>query len=131
MIEHSANRDPINACGLDTKADDAAGEHVHDQRHPMASQQNRFDTEQVDTPEAILGVAKKGQLGRAVGTGFGAVVFCQYAADDILIDRDAKGVSDLLGDAHAAELRITGLHLDDRRDELSGRTFRAWLASLT
>jgi hypothetical protein len=45
-----------------------------------------------------------------------------------LVDLDAKGVSDLLGDTDTTELRIALLHLDDDRDELRGRAFRARLS---
>ncbi len=37
--------------------------------------------------------------------------------------------SDLLGDSDTTELRIAVLHLDDYRDELLGRAFRAGLSS--
>jgi hypothetical protein len=35
MVEHPTYRDAINAGTLDAKADDAAGEHVHDHQRPM------------------------------------------------------------------------------------------------
>jgi hypothetical protein len=56
-------------------------------------------------------------------------VFGKHAAHDIFVDLDAKGVSDLLGDADPTELRIAVLHLDDGRDELRARAFRARLSS--
>ncbi|MEO6802228.1 MAG: hypothetical protein ABI197_03165, partial [Granulicella sp.] len=87
-------------------ADDAAGEHVHDQHHPMASQQNRFDTEQVDTPEGILGMTKQGQPRRTIDTGLVAVVFGEHAAHHILVDLDIKGVRDLLDDSQAPNPRL-------------------------
>ena len=56
-------------------------------------------------------------------------MFRQYTTHDIFVDVEAKGVGDLLGDTDAAEPRITGLDLDDRRDEFRGRSFRTGLAS--
>jgi hypothetical protein len=52
------------------------------------------------------------------------------AADDILVDLDSEGVSDLLGDSPAAETRIAPLHVDDGRDELGGWSFRAGLTAV-
>ena len=51
-------------------------------------------------------------------------------AHDIFVDLDAKGVRDLLGDAHATEARIAPLHLDDGGDELRGGTFGTGLAAM-
>src|SRR5258708_3959941 len=38
VIEHPANRDTVNRCGLDTKSDEPAREHVHDHHDPMTAQ---------------------------------------------------------------------------------------------
>jgi hypothetical protein len=46
----------------------------------------------------------------------GPMVPREYATNDILVDLDAEGLSDLLGDAHTAKLGIAPLHLDDGRD---------------
>ena len=46
----------------------------------------------------------------------GAVVLREHTANDILVDVDAEGVRDLLGDAQVSELGIAGLlrqHNDD------------------
>ena len=51
------------------------------------------------------------------------VVLREHAAHDILVDVKAEGMCDLLGDADTAELGISVLELDDRRDEFRGRTF--------
>ena len=89
---------------FDAKTDDAAGEHVHDQQHPVTAQKDRFAAEQVDAPEAILGLRDECQPGRAIGSGVAwPVVLREHAANDIFVDLDAEGMSDLLGDAHTAE----------------------------
>jgi hypothetical protein len=44
-IEHPAYRDAVDAGGFDAEADDAAGENIHDQHHPMAAQEDRFEAE--------------------------------------------------------------------------------------
>ena len=48
----------------------------------------------------------------------------------ILVDLDAEGMRDLLGDPLVAETRIALLHVDDGRDELRGRTFGTGFAAM-
>ena len=57
------------------------------------------------------------------------IVLREHAAHDIFVDLDAKGVSELLGDAQVAELGIARFQLDNGRDEFRGGAFRAGLAS--
>ena len=128
-IEHSARRNAIDACGADAKADDTTGEDVHDEQDPMAAQDHRFNAKQIDTPDAIFCLSDDGQPGRTIGNRLGSKVYGEHASHDIFVDLDAKGVSDLLGDADTTELRIAVLHLDDGRDELLGRALRARLSS--
>ena len=85
---------------------------------------------EVDTPQAVLRVAEESQPGWAARSGFWAVVFGQYAADDILVDIDTEGKRDLLGDAPAAKARVPSFHLDDHGDQLRRRPFGAWLTTL-
>jgi len=40
-------------------------------------------------------------------------VLREHAANDIVVNRDAEDMRDLMGDAHAAETRIAPSHLDD------------------
>jgi len=56
-------------------------------------------------------------------------VLREHAADNILVNLDAEGMSDLLRDADTAELGIAALRLDDCRNKLGGWTFRARLSS--
>ena len=65
------------------------------------------------------GVGDGRQPGRTHGSGVvGAVVPCQYPADDILIDLDIKRMSQLLGNAQMAESWITCLEFNAGGDEL-------------
>jgi hypothetical protein len=57
-------------------------------------------------------------------------VLSKHAANDIFVDLDAEGMSDLLGDAHVPETRIPPLHLHDGRDEFHGRTFGTGFAAM-
>jgi len=130
VVEHPADRDAINVGIGDAEADNAASEDVHDEQHPMAAQQDGFNPEQIGTPETVLEVANECQPGRAIGPRCRSKVFGKYAAHDIFVDLDAKGVRDLLGDAYATEARIAPLHLDDDGDELRGRTFGTGFAAM-
>ena len=73
-------------------------------------------------------MANEGQPGRAIGIG--SVVFGKHATYDIFVERNAKGMRDLLGDAEAAEVGIAAFQLIDRGNEVCGRTLGAWLTSL-
>lgn len=56
----------------------------------------------------------------AAVAGIRIIVFIKYAPADVLIDRNTKGIGNLLGNSRAAELWITALNLDDGLDELLG-----------
>ena len=127
-IEHATHRHAINACRGDSKADDTTGEDVHDQQDPMAAQDDRFNAEQIDTPDTIFRLSDKGQPGWTIAMRLGSSACGKYATHDILVDLDTKGMSDLVGDADTTELGIAVFHLDDSRDELLGRPFRARLS---
>jgi hypothetical protein len=93
---------------------------------PVTAQKDGFAAEQVGAPQAILRVCHEGQPRGAVGSGVAwPVVLREHASNDVLVKLDTEGVSDLLGDAHAAEPWIAALQLDDRRDECCRRTFGA------
>jgi hypothetical protein len=86
----------------------------------VTPQEYRFASEQVDAPEAILDVPDKCKPGRAASSGVTRpVVLREHAADNILVNLDAEGISDLLRDADTAELGIAALRLDDCRKSLS------------
>ena len=59
-----------------------------------------------------------------------SIVLCEHSAHGIFVDVDAEDMSNLLGDAHAAELGVAPLHLDNHRDELRGRTLGTGLAPM-
>jgi hypothetical protein len=92
---------------------------------PMAAQDDRFNAKQIDTPDAVFCLSDDGQPGRTIGIRLGSRVYGEHASHDIFVDLNAKGVSDLLGDADTTELRVVVLHLDDGRDELLGWALRA------
>ena len=130
-IEHPTYGYAVDVSTFDAKTDDAAGEHVHYQQHPVTMQENGFAAEQVDASQAIFDVPDECQPRRTVGSGIAwPVVLPEHASNDVLVKLDAEGVSDLLGDAYATEPWIAALQLDDRRDEFGGRAFRAGFAAM-
>ena len=64
-IEHVAHRHAINGRGSDAEPNGSTSEDVHDQHHPMAPHEDRFNAEQIDTPDAVLGVSSFHRSGRA------------------------------------------------------------------
>jgi hypothetical protein len=73
------------------QADDPTGEDVHDQQDPMAAQDDRFNAEQIDAPDAVLRLSDQGQPGRTFGMRLGSRVYGKHTAHDIFVDLDAKG----------------------------------------
>ena len=85
---------------LDVKTDEAAGKHVHHDEHPVTAQEDGFAAEQVDAPQAILDVPDECRPGGTGGSGVASpVVLCEHAANDVLVNLDAEGMRELLGDA--------------------------------
>lgn len=58
-IEHVAHRDAVKVAGLHTKTDQPARADIHYHKVPVAAQENGFAAEEVNTPEAIFGMAEK------------------------------------------------------------------------
>ena len=117
LIKHPANRRATEISALNAKADDPTCEHVHHHHDPMAAQEYRFAAKQIDAPQAVLHMPNKAQPRRAIGSCSGSIVLCEHAADDVLVDIDAKGTRHLLCDAGTANTGIAALELDDRVDE--------------
>jgi hypothetical protein len=75
------------------KPNDSTSEDVHDQHHPVAAQEYRFNAEQIDTPDAVPRVSDQGEPGRSIGTRLRSKVYGKHATHDIFVDFDAKGGS--------------------------------------
>jgi len=72
----------------------------------------------------------KPMMRRVKGAGVARpVVSGEHAPNDVLVDLDAEGSSDLLGDAHAAKVRIATLQRDDGGDEFRARALWAGFAA--
>ena len=114
VVEHPADGYAVDVCARHTKTDDAPRKHVYHHQHPIAAQKDRFAAEHVRTPQAILRVPDEGQPRRPDSSRIARpVVLRKHAAHDILVDLDAEGMSDLLGDAHTTEPGVAAFHLND------------------
>jgi hypothetical protein len=80
VVEHPANRDAVNVCRGDAKADDAASEDVHDQHHPMAAHEDGFNAEQIDTPEGTVKLGSWGACSQTQARHIAAVLLPLIAA---------------------------------------------------
>jgi hypothetical protein len=97
----------------------------------LCGQENGFAGEEIDTPQAVLGVGKECQPGGSVRAGgAGTIVFCQHTANDVFVELDADRMGYLLGDEHATETRIAPLDLDDGGDEFRRGAFWPRLAAM-
>ena len=129
LMEHSAQRHAIDGSGVNTKSNDAAGEWVHDDQHPMRPYRRRLTSEEIDAPKAVLCVAQKGQ---PRGTGpirIRPVVSGKDTANHVLVDLNSESQSDLLGDSGTTPGGIALLHLDHRFNQIFARSFWAGFAS--
>ena len=50
-IEHAADRRAVDVLATDAKADNAPGKHIHDDQYPVAVQQYRLATKQINAPK--------------------------------------------------------------------------------
>src|SRR5450631_1047411 len=124
LVEHATDRHAVEVCRLDTEANDAAREVIHHQHDPVALKHNRFTSEQIDTPQAVLHVSDEREPGGSLGSGGRSEVLSENATHDVLVDLDAERMSNLLRNARATEARIAVLHFEDRRDEFLRGPFR-------
>jgi hypothetical protein len=109
LVEHAAERWPIDGHGLHPKTDDPAGELIHDDQDPLTPQQDRFGPEQVQAPEAVFGMTQEREPRRSVAPAFGATVCGQNSADHVCFDVEVKGLGQVLRDLQAAKLGIARL----------------------
>ena len=111
VVEHPAYGDAVNRSGFDAKADESSRKDVHDHHYPVTAEEDRFAAEEIDAPETIFGLADQGKPRRSPGARSGSVVSGEDSTNNVFVELYAEGVRDLLGDAHAAETRVTALHL--------------------
>src|SRR5438876_552497 len=97
---------------MDTEPNDAARELIHDDQDPVGPQRGRFTPEQIYTPDPVLDVAQECQPRWTTGVLFRPVVTGENPSNNIFVDLDVEGQSDLLSDSRTAPGGIALLHLD-------------------
>jgi hypothetical protein len=126
LVKHATDRHAIDVSRLDANADDPAREQIHDDHDPVALEHNRFTSEQIDAPQAVLHVVDEREPGGVLISGGRSELPSEDAAHDIFVNLDAKRVSNLPGNARTPESRIAALHFENRRDEFLRRPFGPW-----
>ena len=86
-----AEGDPIDVAGMDAKSDDTVRKQVHDHQYPVALYEDGLTAEQINTPEAVLGVSEEGQPRRsATARDLVGNVMARTRRTHILIDIGAE-----------------------------------------
>ncbi len=116
-VEHPAECDTVDGCGMDAEPNDPAGILIHDDQDPVGPQGSRFTPEQVQTPETVFHVANEGQPGRATGVLYRSIMAGEYPSNHVLVDGDVKSQGNLLSDSRTAPGGVALLHLNDGVDE--------------
>ncbi len=116
IVEHATEVRAVDVSVMHGEADDATGELVHDDKHPIALKHDRLAPKEVDAPQTVAGVADERQPRRAVSAA-GPIVFDQDAAHEMLVDVDAERPQDDAGKPRTAESRIAGFEFDNGLNE--------------
>ena len=126
-IEH-ATKCPTIDDRVDSESDDAPSVLIHNDQHPVRAQCHRFTSEHIDAMQAVFRVTDKGEPGRSITIGRRMVVG-KNPADDILVNRYAKGQLDLLCDARSSPAWITLFYIDNSTNQIRVRILRSRLPS--
>jgi hypothetical protein len=120
-LEHLAQRRAVDDAAVDAEANDTPAKLIHHHQNPMSSQGGRLATKQVAAPQAVFGVAEKGQPRRTSGIRFRPIMIGQDPPNHVLVDFDTENQCDLFRDSGTAPTRIPSLHLEDGIDQLLSR----------
>src|SRR5215831_20661118 len=98
LLEHPAERQAIDDARLNSKPDDSPRVLVHHDEHPIRSQDDRFASKQVETPQAVLRMADEREPGRTTFRRHRVVILGKNPPNHILINGGTEGQIDLFGD---------------------------------
>ena len=112
FLKHPTKRHPIHDSTLDSESDDPPRVLVHHDQYPVRPQRYRFTSEQVNAVKAVFRVTNEGEPGRSITVRRRMVMRGENTTHDILINTNAEGQIDLLGNARTSPCRITLLHID-------------------
>jgi hypothetical protein len=117
VIEHATDRHAVGVSRRNAEADYSAREEIHDDQDPVALENNRFTSEQIDAPQAVRCVSDEGEPGWTIASRRTSEMLSEDAAHQILADVDTECMGNLLSNSRAPESRIAALHLENRGDE--------------
>ena len=125
VIEYTAECRSINISSMDCEPDNPAAVLIHDHHHPVAVQQpgrraDRFASEEVNAPQAILCVTEGCEPRRPTVTGIWFVVNRQNMTNGVFVQVQSERQIDLLRYSRAAVARIELFHFYDRFDDFFG-----------
>ncbi len=123
-VEHAAKVGAIDRTIVHADSDEATGELVHDDEHPVAPEHDGLAPKEIDAPQAVSRVSDERQPRGPGAARCGAIVFREHAVHDVLVDVDPERVRNDARNSWAAEARVARLELDDRLDERFTRPCR-------
>src|ERR1017187_3521420 len=127
LVEHATEGYAVYRSCLDRETDDAATKLIHHDQDPMRLEQDRFRPEQVQAPEAVLGMTQEGQPRWAIFLTLGTGVTSQNTTDHVFVDLDTKGLGQVLRNPGTAKTRIAPFEFTDGLDQFRGWPFGSWL----
>ena len=114
---------------MNPKPDNPTRALIHNDEDPMGFEAKGLTSEEIHAPKTILHMAEKGQPRGSVGW-FRTIAGGEDPSDDIFIEREGKGLGNLLGNLWATKVGITPFHLQHQLNEFAGRAFRAGLLAV-
>jgi Formyl transferase len=112
-VEHVTDADAVDMRKFNSESDDTTCEDVHDDHHPEALQQDGLASKQIDAPQPVVCFSDGREPRRTLTAGLWGRVARKNPAHDVLVDFQAEGVLNLLGDAGTARARVEALNLED------------------
>src|SRR5205823_2587670 len=106
LLKHPAKGYTVNDSSLNSKSDNPATVLVHHYQHPVRPQYHGFASQEIHTPKAVFHIAEECQPRRTPSIEHRSVMHGQDSTNRILINRNAEGQGDLLGNPRTAPRRI-------------------------
>ncbi len=128
-MQHATQPGAVNHAPVHAKPNDTPRKLIHHHQHPISTQGGGLAAKQIAAPQAVLGVAEKGEPGGTARIQFRPVMNAQDTANHVLVDFNSKGQGHLLSDARAAPAWIPSFHFQDGYNEFFGRSLRSGSAA--
>jgi hypothetical protein len=103
LVKHPAESHAVDGHCLHSEADDSAGKLVHHDQNPMGFELDGLNLEQVQAPQAVLGLPKECEPGWTTAIADGSIMRRQDPPNHVLVELDPKGFGQLLRDSRTAK----------------------------